>query len=119
MRFLVVGGVNTALDFVLFAALFYGAGWHVIAANTVSYGLGLASAFFMNKRWTFADGGSLGAHRIWLSLGFGYAGLLLNTLIVWTLAAMMHAMLAKVIAVIAVLFFNYFVNKIIVFRVKN
>ena len=115
-KFLVVGGGCTLLDFILFYGFFFHLKWPVVVANLASYGTGLAVAFFINRAWTFSDGTKKGHNRLWLSLLWGYVGLVINTGIVWILAGMIHAMLAKTFAVVVVLFYNYFTNKYLVFK---
>ncbi len=116
-RFLAVGGLCTALDFGLFFLLVESIGLPIAYANLISYGSGLVIAFFINRLWTFQDSQYRAHRRVLLALLSGYAGLLLNTLIVWYLAGMMSLLLAKIIAVVVVLFYNYAMNTWVVFRI--
>ncbi|WP_407311342.1 GtrA family protein [Desulfosporosinus sp. SB140] len=54
LRFCVVGGINTGIDFGLFAVLF---AWGVplLPAHTLSYGCGILNSFWLNRKWTFKD----------------------------------------------------------------
>ncbi len=118
-RFLLVGGVCTLIDFVLFYILHIIIQCDLIPSNIASYGTGLACAFFINRYWTFADSQHRTRLQFWVSLLLGYFGLILNTAIIWILEDDMHVMLAKCIAVFIVVFYNYFGNKWLVFKVKQ
>ncbi len=63
IKFNLVGIVNTAVDFCLFAVLHW-LGVHTAAAQTLSYSGGLLNSFIMNKRWTFAQRKSASAREI-------------------------------------------------------
>lgn len=52
-RFGSIGVLNTAVDFMLFAALTNLAGLHFVAANTISTGIVLGISFFLNGKLTF------------------------------------------------------------------
>ncbi len=117
IKFLVVGGVCTLLDFVLFSLFHLWLLMGIVYANLLSYGLGMTASFFMHRAWTFKDGQLKSKKRILHFLFWGYGGLMLNTAIVWFSAGYMHALLAKSIAVIVVLFYNYLANKYFVFKV--
>ncbi len=118
LKFLVVGAVGTAIDFVLFYFLFFSIGFSLVVSNLLSYGTGLTSSFFWNKYWTFADRPLSSNKKLILSLLYGYLGLFINTAIVWLLGHVIHVMLAKAVAVIVVVIYNYFTNKIWVFNNK-
>lgn len=116
MRFACVGVIGTLTDFVLFYMGYSVVGLALIPANIISYSIGLIVAFLCNRRWTFHDGVMRSKHRIWLSLFYGYIGLILNTACVWLAAHIMSIAFAKIIAVLIVLAYNYLTNKYLVFR---
>ena len=53
-RFCVVGGLNTGIDFTVFAIL-YAWGVPLLPAHTVSYGCGILNSFWLNRNWTFKE----------------------------------------------------------------
>ena len=55
VRFALVGSVNTAIDFGIFAAL-AALGAPIVVANTVSTSSGLLFSYFANRRFTFNVG---------------------------------------------------------------
>jgi putative flippase GtrA len=119
LKFLLVGGSCTLLDFTLFYVFYYHVALGIVPTNLISYGTGLTVAFFVNRAWTFKDSQARAANRLWLSLFWGYLGLALNTLMVWGLAKWMHPLVSKAIAVIVVLVYNYLTNKYLVFRITD
>lgn len=119
IKFLIVGSICTAIDFVLFTLLHLTLHYHVIYSNIISYSTGLICAFFINRKWTFVDSTHRHNSQFWLSILLGYVGLVLNTAIVWYLSTMIHIVAAKCIAVGIIVFYNYFSNKRLVFRVKK
>jgi putative flippase GtrA len=116
IKFLVVGGSCTLLDFVLFAALHELLHLSVVPANILSYGTGLIAAFFINRAWTFGDSPRRKRSLVVLSVALGYIGLAINTLLVWLLQVYFNVYLAKAIAVIIIVFYNYLTNRHIVFH---
>ena len=54
VRFIIVGGANTALDFLLLF-LFVNLGINKIGANYLSTGIYLIFSFFANKSFTFKN----------------------------------------------------------------
>ena len=78
-RFLMVGGLTTGLNFLLFVGLTH-LGLHHLVAATVGWAAGLAVSFVLNKRFTFevrtrADAREVGAFigGYLLQLGLGLA----------------------------------------------
>lgn len=53
LRFMVVGSVNTGIDFLLFLFLMRVLGVNYLVAQGISYCFGVVNSFVMNKAWTF------------------------------------------------------------------
>jgi len=119
MRFALVGASGTAIDFALFYLFYSLLGLPLVLANTLSYGTGLTSSFFLNRRYTFADSPKQDSRRVWLSLLFGYIGLAINTALVWGIEQVAHVWVGKVAAVFVVLVYNYLMNKWFVFGLTH
>lgn len=55
LRFVVVGGINTAVDMVLFSILTVIFHWNVFAANILSTSTALAVSYTLHSRFTFVS----------------------------------------------------------------
>lgn len=55
IRYVIVGVINTGVDFLVFTLLnsFFSA--HYAVSQTAGYGAGVLNSFLMNKFWTFED----------------------------------------------------------------
>jgi putative flippase GtrA len=124
-RFLAVGSVGTLLDFSLLTLLKL-AGLPTLFANSLSFVVGLANNFTWNRLWTFGDS----VQPDWrLQLAkfatISLVGLALSNAIVLLLEGSLGEALghpswgylpAKLLATGAVLFWNYFANRIWTFK---
>ena len=126
LKFAVVGGANTALDFgVLFVLTFLGL--DKIVANYISTGAALIFSFFANKSFTFkgAEKGSAKKQFV-LFLVITLLGLwVLQPLIIWGITALLapyiaseaiSLLIAKLIATVATLIWNYILYARVVFK---
>ena len=52
-RFLIVGGLSTLIEVVVFNILVFGLGWDLVWAKVVASVVALANAYFGNREWTF------------------------------------------------------------------
>ena len=66
VRFVLAGGANTVLGYLVLRALlagFAGRPYAVALANAVAYAIGIAVSFVTNRRWTFRSAGQAGGER--------------------------------------------------------
>lgn len=58
-KFILVGGINTGIDFAVFNALIYATGitggYQLAIINLFSFSVAVVNSYFMNKYWTFQD----------------------------------------------------------------
>ena len=62
LKFCIVGGLNTAIDFFVFSFLSY-LGVYYIVAQCVSYGCGVLNSYLLNRTWTFQQQGKRGKYE--------------------------------------------------------
>ncbi|MET3689714.1 putative flippase GtrA [Priestia megaterium] len=62
LKFCIVGGLNTAIDFFVFSFLSY-VGVYYIIAQCVSYGCGVLNSYLLNRTWTFQRLGKRRKHE--------------------------------------------------------
>jgi putative flippase GtrA len=125
IRFGIVGLANTALDFILLF-LFVGIGLDKIPANYLSTGISFIFSFFVNKKFTFKSttGNAKKQFAVFLVVTMiglwiiqplviaGVAALLANT--GWSPSIILFV--AKIIATIASLVWNYLFYSRLVFK---
>ena len=127
IRFVIVGGANTALDFlVLF--FFVNIGIDKIVANYISTSVALVFSFFANKSFTFKNTDKNAKKQFLLFLAVTLAGLwILQPIIIWGISPILaphipnEAILlfvAKLIATVASLIWNYLLYSRLVFKKK-
>lgn len=125
LRFAVVGGANTALDFIILFALTF-AGMDKIAANYISTGLSLIFSFFMNKSFTFKHKTGNAKKQFIFFLVITLIGLwVIQPIVIWISSAALapyitseaiSLFIAKLIATVASLVWNYILYSRIVFK---
>ncbi len=125
VRFIIVGGANTALDFLILFLLVH-AGMDKIVANYISTSTALIFSFFANKSFTFKDKSSNAKKQFAIFLVVTLAGLwILQPIIIWltTSALQSHItnqtsllFVAKMIATVASLIWNYLLYSRLVFK---
>ncbi len=125
VRFMIVGGANTALDFILLF-LFTGLGVDKIVANYFSTGISLIFSFFANKKFTFKHKNFSAKKQFALVIIITLIGLLvIQPIIIWfstsTLAPYItsepiNLFIAKLIATVASLIWNYLLYSRLVFK---
>ncbi|RJO59749.1 GtrA family protein [Candidatus Parcubacteria bacterium] len=110
-KFVIIGFVNTGLDWAVFFALTSWVDWfelHVIAANIISFGCGFTSSFIFNRNWTFRSKDSGIQRQLAVFLGINLVGLALNSTILGVVYYLTHSrLLAKTLAVGITLFWNF------------
>lgn len=125
IRFAVVGGFNTALDFaILFTLTFMGV--DKIVANYFSTGISLIFSFFANKSFTFKNKTGNAKKQFTLFLVITIIGLwVIQPLIIWGATSAMapyipneavNLFVAKLLATVASLIWNYVLYSRIVFK---
>lgn len=125
IRFIIVGGVNTALDFgILFLLTFLGL--DKIVANYFSTGIALIFSFFANKSFTFKHKEGNAKKQFILFLVITLFGLwVIQPIIIWGSTTFLasyipneavNLFVAKLIATVASLIWNYVLYSRIVFK---
>ena len=125
IRYIEVGGLCTGIDFVLLIGL-QALGLPTAMANVLSYSSGIAVNFSLNRRWTFPDSRSKTLHLQFLQFAaVSLGGLLLNTAIVVSASAAFEraygmplgaSVLAKILATLVSLTWNFTVNRLWTFN---
>lgn len=117
VRFAVVGGVATAIQYALLILLVRGFGMAPTPASSIGFVLSAVVNYLLNYRFTFQSNRPHGPAAAKFGLLAG-AGLLINAAIMHLMvAAGVHYLLAQVCATGVVLFWNFVGNSIWTFGV--
>lgn len=125
VRFAIVGGANTALDFLLLF-LFVNLGINKIGANYLSTGISLVFSFFANKSFAFKNKSANAKKQFGIFLLVTITGLwVLQPIIIWIITSTLESyvsnesyllFIAKLIATVASLTWNYLLYSRLVFK---
>jgi putative flippase GtrA len=119
LKFMVGGTIGFVVDFGTLNILVLLAQFPVLVANTVSFSLAVISNYTWNRFWTYPDSRSkpVRAQLVQFSV-VNVAGWGINTFVLWALTPLFTRMIgelgyniAKAIATVIVLFWNFFVNR--------
>lgn len=126
IRFAIVGGANTALDFGLLLILTNLFGLPSIAANYISTSLSFVFSFFVNKSFTFKSKTGNVKKQFLLFIAVTIVGLwIIQPLIIWAIESLLKPLgwdanvvliTAKLIATLASLTWNYLFYSRLVFK---
>ena len=125
IKFIVVGGINTLIDFILLF-FFTGIGMNKLIANYFSTGIALLFSFIANKKFTFKSTTGDAKRQFVLFLGVTIVGLwVLQPLVLWISTSALedyisnesiNLFIAKVIATCVSLVWNYLLYSRLVFK---
>lgn len=127
IQFVVVGFSGLFIDFTVFYLLYGQLGLGLTTSNLLAAESGILNNFFWNDAWTFSDmvlrqqGGRARFKRLLKFNAICLAGLFLNTLTVNLLFNIfgVNAYLAKMIAIVAVAIWNFWLNLKLNWRVTQ
>jgi len=119
IKFALVGTSGTVVDFGVLNLLILVFGFSLVAANTCSFSAAVFNNFIWNRLWTFPESRErpFVPQLIQFAL-VNVAGWAINTGILWSLSTYVLTApvwgynLAKAIAIIVVLFWNFGINRI-------
>jgi len=117
LRYLVAGGTATMVDLSVLFVLYQFLHVNYLIAGALGYFCGIMTNFTVNVLFVFESTGRMKKEFI-IFASVGAVGLLWTELILWTFSEKFHfpVIVAKLVAVIFVLFWNFFMRKKLVFR---
>ena len=116
IRFGMVGGINTLIDFGVFLLLHYVFGIWVMVAHVTGFCVATLNSYLLNKYWTFDDKSSHSPKQILTFLGISLAALVISSAIVYIGKDYMPAFMAKILAIGVAMVWNYLGNRFFVFH---
>jgi dolichol-phosphate mannosyltransferase len=120
-KFCLVGFFNTAIDFLVYLFLTRLFIIYFVLANACSFLVAVTWSFIFNKYWTFRNGEKKIKKQYLQFLFINVIGLILNTLILYTFVTYfnLYDLLAKALAIVIVLFWNFGMNRYWTFGEKK
>ena len=125
IKFAIVGGANTALDFAILFILTF-AGIDKIVANYISTGTAMIFSFFVNKSFTFKNKSDNAKKQFVYFVVITLIGLwIIQPIIIWGVTSLLataidndaiNLFIAKLIATVASLIWNYLLYSRVVFK---
>jgi len=119
-RFIIIGFLNTGLDWAVFFAL---TSWvpfftqHILVANAISFVVGFTNSYIFNRRWTFKSQDARVGRQLTVFLLINLAGLGISQTILGTVyVATASRLVSKAAAVALTLFWNYFASRKFAFK---
>lgn len=134
IKFLLIGGLNTAIDFSVLNFLMWLFQIHhgplILLFNTISFSTAVVNSYFWNKYWTFQEKERKGIPTQFLKfLVVSIIGVIINSSIVFSITTFippffsmsykLWANVAKVIATTVGLIWNFFGYKFWAFKIKK
>ncbi|MFH0952025.1 MAG: GtrA family protein [Patescibacteria group bacterium] len=113
IKFSMVGVSNTIFDFSIYIILTRALGLNILIANAIAFIIAVTWSYFANKWWTFRDTSKQTTSQYTKFIFISLIGLGLNETILSILVfyAGLWDLLAKLTAVIIVVFWNFWANR--------
>jgi len=123
-KFVMVGLVNTAIDFLIYFSLTRGTDFfeqHLLSANIIAFSIAATNSFFWNKKWTFRDQGKNYHVQYSKFLTVSIGGLILSQgiFVLGVHYLKISDIITKLAAVVIITFWNFALNKRWTFRKIN
>lgn len=120
VRFALVGVLNTAVDYGVYALLILFAFFqrNYLLAQILGYACGLCNSLFFNKRWTFAQRERMTGRQLVCFVAVNLAALGVSSSLLFVLreGLWMNLYGAKLLSTAGSLFVNFLGNRLFVFR---
>ncbi len=117
-HYAISGGTAFTIEYGSFLIFYYEFHLSAVLANTISFSLGLVTSFLLNRFWVFAHDKQKKkmVHQMSLYLVTGLFNLIITDIMIhFIVKAGVPAFIAKILLVIIVAFWNFFIFKRIIF----
>lgn len=115
IKFILTGGVAFGVEYASFIFLVYLVDSNLVVSNIVSFSLGLVTSFLLNKNWVFNNKEKSKRQPI-LYLALALFNLAISTLIIGTVGKIIEPAIIKIIMVIIIAIWNYFIFSKFIFN---
>lgn len=118
IKFLVVGGLSAFLEFSLLILFVERAAMDYLYGNILAFGITNIFTYLLSRKYVFPASGQHRAYEAAMFFICLLGGLLVNQVVLWVMVEFtaIDYRIAKVIAILVTVIWNYFTRKHIVFR---
>lgn len=116
----IFGCISAGLDFVIFTLLVKTGGLGYIISNCISVLAGIITSFLLNRSYNFKVKNHT-TRRFVIFLTVGLCGMMLSNVILWICIdkIMMDKIIAKLLSIFLVVFFQFLLNRYVTFRIPR
>ncbi|WP_250886789.1 GtrA family protein [Bacillus sp. SM2101] len=117
LKFSIVGGINTGIDFAIFSLLI-AMGMNYLIAQIISYGGGLLNSYLLNRSWTFQQQGRVEITEVVKFILVNFITIVITSILLALLynELNLQLLLSKLIVTGFGVFINFIGNQIWVFK---
>ena len=118
IRFLIVGGISTGVNYAVFFVLLDDLGIRYQLASTCGFLSGVLVGFPLNKAWTYQDSSKMTATVLYSYIAVYLASLVINIAAITVLVGVMHLepLIANIVTILITTMTNFLGTKFWVFR---
>ena len=118
LKFAIVGAIGTCVDVAILVLLKEVVGLNVYVANFFSFSLAVINNYTLNSRWTFGDQEKEHKRQIVQFVIISVVGLALSEMLLYFFHDILNLyyLVAKVLGILIVLFWNFFANRFWTFK---
>lgn len=113
-KFVIVGGIATILDWILYFILYNFMKINPLVANIISFSISTVYNYWASTKWVFEVNKNKSKNRLFVEFVlFSIIGLTLTELLLWIGINILgiNAMVVKIMATIVVMIFNFITRK--------
>lgn len=118
VRFCITGGLNTAVDFLVFFLLSYLTGVGPYLGQVISYSAGILNSYCINRRWTFETKNRFFGREMVRFLAVNLVVLGVSVASMWLLTGQFgwNTWVAKIATTALTMVLGFVLNRLVVFR---
>ena len=118
VRFCITGGLNTAVDFLVFFLLRYLTGIGPYLGQVISYSAGILNSYCINRRWTFETKNRFFSREMVRFLAVNLVVLGVSVASMWLLTGQFgwNTWVAKIATTALTMVLGFVLNRLVVFR---
>lgn len=113
----IFGCCSSGLDFLIYSIFVHFFCWNYIVSNSISVLAGITTSFCLNRAYNFKVKDHA-VQRFAVFLTVGLSGMVLSNIILWVCIGYIgiNKIIAKLLSIVLVVFFQFLVNKYVTFR---